>query len=73
MYIFTYIHTCVHTIHSHTLQDAKTESAQQAINKLNSLKMFFDQFPSMRVADTPSVCYWPISQESMCVCRRFDE
>ncbi|KNC81649.1 hypothetical protein SARC_06036 [Sphaeroforma arctica JP610] len=33
-------------------EDAKTESAQQAINKLNSLKMFFDQFPSMRVPTT---------------------
>eukprot|EP01134_Creolimax_fragrantissima_P002126 CFRG2126T1 len=33
-------------------EDAKTESAQQAINKLNSLKMFFDQFPSMRIPST---------------------
>jgi hypothetical protein len=37
-------------------QDAKTESAQQAINKLNSLKMFFDQFPSMLVTDAATVC-----------------
>lgn len=36
-------------------EDAKTESAQQAINKLNSLKMFFDQFPSMLVTDAATV------------------